>query len=158
MDPMVGSSWKSKDYSALAERIPIVGGEIYGHAGSHLRGFRIPNCWGWIIEVEKPHHSILAKGNQGSSLANPNGVLHVTHALHPYQLVGCGGYAGRGCNELLGECSLARCSNRTQASVSTHGPNSEMQWCNNSTRWLNLKKVRKQLRALRQTGQVAGYV
>ena len=62
------------------------------------------------------------KATRGTSLANPNGALHAIDALHSYRLVGCGGDEGRGCGELLGECSSTRCNGRMQASILHLGP------------------------------------
>ena len=47
------------------------------------------------------------KATRGASLAHPNGEIHEIDVLCPYQLVGCGGNAGRGRGELLGECGSA---------------------------------------------------
>ena len=59
---------------------------------------------------------------RGVSLAHPNGEIHEIDALCPYQLVGCGGDAGRGCSELLGECGSVGYIRRPQASLSYMGP------------------------------------
>ena len=49
-------------------------------------------------------------------------MLHEADALRPHRLVGCGGDAGGGSSELLGECGPVRCSGRPQASVPHMGP------------------------------------
>ena len=61
------------------------------------------------------------KATRGASLANLDGALNAIDVLRPYQLVGCGGHEGRGCGELLRECSFARCSGKTEASIAHLG-------------------------------------
>ena len=46
------------------------------------------------------------KATRGASLAHPNGEIHEIDALRSYRLAGCGGDAGRGRSELLGEWVL----------------------------------------------------
>ena len=62
------------------------------------------------------------KATKGTSLAHPYGEIYEIDALRPYQLVGCGGDAGRGRNELLGECGSAGYIRKPQASLLHMGP------------------------------------
>ena len=62
------------------------------------------------------------KATRGASLAHPDGEIHEIDALRPYRLVGCGGNAGRGRSELLGECGSVGHIRRPQASLLHVGP------------------------------------
>ena len=103
-------------------RICIVGGQIYGNGGDHLRGFCTPNCWGWSDEIRSPITILRQKATRGTSLTHPDGEIYEIDALCPYRLVGCGGDVGRGRSELLGECGSAGYIRRPQASLLHMGP------------------------------------
>ena len=119
MDPMVESSWKLKGYSAPAKEYILLVEKSMGHAKNHLKGIHTPSSQGGTNEVGSPTTTFWQKATKGPSLANLDGALHETHLLCTYLLVVCGGYAGRGCSELLGECIPIGCSSRTQANVRT---------------------------------------
>ena len=104
------------------QRICILGGQIYGNAGDHLRGFCTPDCWGWSDEVRSPTTILRQKATRGTSLAHPDREIYKIDVLRPYRLVGCGGDAGRGRGELLGECGSVGYIRRPQASLSHMGP------------------------------------
>ena len=104
-----------------SRRICIVGGQIYGNARNNLRGFCTPDYWGWSDEIRSPTTILRQKATRGTSLAHPNGEIYEIDALRAYRLVGCGGNAGRGRSELLGECGSAGYIRRPQASLSHMG-------------------------------------
>ena len=62
------------------------------------------------------------KATKGASLAHPDGEIHEIDVLRPYRLVRCGGDAGRGRGELLGEWGSAGYIHRPQASLLHVGP------------------------------------
>ena len=62
---------------------------------------------GWSDEIRSPTMILRQTVTRGTSLAHPDGEVHEIDALRPYRLVGCGGDAGRGRGELLGECGSA---------------------------------------------------
>ena len=122
MGPMVTSVWKSKDYSAPVEEIISLVGKSTGMPEATSGGFHTLDCWGGPNEIGSPTTIFWQKATRGTSLANPNGTLHVIDVLRPYQLVGCGGDEGRGRGELLGECGLVGYIRRLQANLLHLGP------------------------------------
>ena len=112
IDPMVELSWKSIDYSAPIEESMLLVGKSTGMLSTTSGGFSPQTVGVGQMKLEAPTMIFWQKAIRGLSMANPNEALHKFGALHPYRLVGCGGYEGRGCTELLGECGLAGCSGR----------------------------------------------
>ena len=62
----------------------MAGGEIYGIAGDHLRGFCTPHCWGWSDEVGGPTAILGQTATRGASLAHPDGEIYEIDILRPY--------------------------------------------------------------------------
>ena len=71
------------------KRNNIIGGQLYGNAGCHLRGFCTPNCWGWPNEVGSSTTIFRKKATRGSSLAYLDGEIYEIDVLRPHRLVGC---------------------------------------------------------------------
>ena len=104
------------------KRNNIVGGQIYGNARCHLKGFCTLDCWGGPNEVESSTTIFGQKATRGSSLAYPDGEIHEIDALRPHGLIGCSCDESGGRSELLGKCGPTRYRRGLPASILHMGP------------------------------------
>ena len=75
MDPMVESSWRSKEYLTPIEETVSLVGKSTGMP-STTSGFQTLDCWGWSNEIGSTTTILRQKAPKGASLANPDGLLH----------------------------------------------------------------------------------
>ena len=84
IDPMVESSWQSKEYSNLVEETILLVGQSTNMLGTTSRCFVPQTARVGQMKIEAPPR-YSGKRHIGIRVSlNPNGVLHASNSLRPY--------------------------------------------------------------------------